>query len=160
MNKTLRTIGWICLALGVLGILAGASALVIGRQFAADRQAAIAEVREAVQDGERLERGQLCIAQDADGDGKPDGECIEQQDWQQKFAPRQGGQVGGRLMQSSRPMVNRRAAFSLGGLPIFLFALGPVLAVIGAVILLVNREPKENITVEDEKKTTKAKSVK
>jgi hypothetical protein len=160
MNKTLKTIGWICLALGVLGILASAGALVIGRQFTADRQAAIAEVREKTQDNDRPARNQLCITEDADGDGKPDGECIQQPDWLQGFALRQGVQAGRRLMQSSRPLVNRTAAFGFGGLPIFLFVLGPVLTVIGAVILLVNRESKEKIGVEDEKKTAKSKSVK
>lgn len=160
MNKTLKTIGWICLALGMLGILAGAGAFIIGRQYAADRQAAIDEVRETAQDSDRPARGQLCIAEDSDGDGKPDGDCIQQPDRQKVFALLQGGQPGRRLMQNPHTLLGRRASFSFGGFPVILLGLGPVVAVIGAVILLVNREPKEKIKVEEEKKTIKAKSAK
>ncbi len=160
MNKTLKTIGWVCLALGLLGILVDAGVFVIGSQFADDRQTVIEKMRENAQETSKIEPGQLCIAQDADGDGKPDGECIQQPGRLQGFALRQGSLTGRRLLQNHRPMLNHRTAFGFGGLAIILFALGPVLAVIGAVILLVNREPKEKTAVEDEKKTTKAKSAK
>jgi hypothetical protein len=160
MNKTLKTIGWICLALGLLGIMADFGALVIGRRFADDRLATIEEVQENAQKRDSIRSGQLCIAQDADGDGKPDGDCIQRPDRLQGFAPRQGGRIGGGMMQSPRLAFNRRATFGFAGLSIFLFAMGPVLAVVGAVILLVNREPKKETVVEDEKKPAKSKSAK
>jgi hypothetical protein len=151
MNKTLKTIGWICVALGLLGILADAGALVIGRRFAADRLAAIEEFQENAQERASIQPGALCIAQDADGDGKPDGDCVQRPDRLQGFSSGQGSRIGGGMMQSPRLAYNRRASIGFAGLPIFLFAMGPVLAVVGAVILLVNREPKKETVVEDEK---------
>lgn len=156
MNKTLKTIGWICLAIGLLGILGDAGAFVIGRRFATERLAAIEEIQETAQERGGLQPGQLCIAQDADGDGKPDGDCIQQPDRLKGIAFRQGGRMGGGLMQSPHSLLNRRGALGFAGLPIFLYMLGPILAVVGAVILLVNREPKNETTMEDKKKHVKS----
>ena len=91
-----------------------------------------------------------CLAEDADQDGKPDGDCLKSQ------APGQPGKpgkpvspdFGGRLQQQAR-MLGMRGDFgrtAYGGrgiLPLFFLALGPILLVVGAVILLVNREPKK-----------------
>lgn len=150
MNKTVKTIGWICLALGALGILADASAVFAVQQLRTDRLAAIEEINESIQNNERPDLNELCIAKDADGDGKPDGDCIQQPDRPLGFSPRQSNQPRRALMQQPRVGFDRRASIGFGGLPIFLFALGPILAVIGAVMLLVNREPKEKAEVVEE----------
>ena len=160
MNKTVKTIGWICLALGALGILVDAGAVFTATQFRTERLAAIEEISESIQNNERPALSELCIAKDTDGDGKPDGDCIDQPDRPLGFTPRQGGQPGRTLMQQPRAGLDRRAGIGFGGLPIFLFALGPILAVIGVVILLVNREPKEKAEVVEEAKSPKSKPAK
>jgi hypothetical protein len=160
MNKTVKTIGWICLALGVLGILADAGAAFAARQFRTERLAAIEEINESIQNNERPTISELCIAKDADGDGKPDGDCIQRPDVAQGLFPRQGGQPRRGLMQMPRAGFDRRDGVGFSGSPIFLFALGPILAVIGAVMLLVNREPKEKAEVVEEAKSPKSKPAK
>lgn len=158
MNKTLKTIGWICLALGVLGILADAGAFVLGLQFAEYRQTAIDEMREAAQESGKPALEQLCIAEDADGDGKPDGNCLQQPERPLRFAPRQDGRAGRGLLQLPRPGIDRKGALGINRLPIFLFVLGPFLAVVGAVILLVNREPKEKAATAEEENAAKTET--
>ncbi len=158
MNKTLKTIGWICLALGVLGILADVGAVFLGLQFAEYRQTAIDEMREAAQKSGKPALGQLCIAEDTDGDGKPDGDCLQQPERPLRFVPRQGRWVGRGLPQLPRPGIDRKGALGINRLPISLFALGPLLAVVGAVILLVNREPKEKVATAEEENTSKTET--
>lgn len=160
MNKTVKTIGWICLVLGALGILADAGAVFAARQFRTERQAAIEEISESIQNNIRPALSELCIAKDTDGDGKPDGDCIQRSDVAQGLFPRQGGQPRRGLMQMPRAGFDRRDGAGFSGLPIFLFALGPILGVIGAVMLLVNREPKEKAEVVEEAKTPKSKPAK
>lgn len=160
MNKTVKTIGWICLALGALGILVDAGAVLAATQFRTERLAAIEEISESIQNNERPARSELCIAEDADGDGKPDGDCFQRSDVTKGLLPRQDGQPGRGLMRLPRAGFDRRAGIGFGGLPIFLFALGPILAMIGAVMLLVNREPKEKAETTAEEKTPRSKSAK
>ena len=152
MNKTLKTIAWICLALGLLGMVASASALIVGRTLLANRQ--------AVQSGDNPAAGSKCIAEDANKDGKPDGDCLKSR------APGQPGQpgawqlgIGGRPIRRSMLLrlhnnFEGRRFGGFGLLPLFFVASGPILAVVGAVILLVNREPKA-VVVKEEKEIKK-----
>ena len=145
MNKTLKTIAWICLALGILGMVVDASALVVGRKLMTERQASFEEMRTAEKSGQSSSEGNFCIAKDADNDGKPDSDCLQLQHPERSGAgqPGFGNRPGkdGMLLRGQNNFDGRR--FGVGAiLPIFFFALGPVLAVVGAVILLVNREPK------------------
>lgn len=162
MNKTLKTIAWVCLALGLLGTAVDAGALVFGRKIAGERQAEFDEMRAEIQPGSTAAGKNTCIAEDADKDGKPDGDCLTVQ------APVQpeGAQPGiiGRPVR--RAMLSKmRGDFGgcrfrlFGFLPLFFMALGPILVVVGAVILLVNREPKVKEAVKEEKvvKETKKK---
>ena len=144
MNKILKTIAWICLALGLLGMVASAGALIVGRTLLANRQ--------AVQSGDNPAAGSKCIAEDANKDGKPDGDCLKLQ------APGQPG-IGGRPIRRSMLLrlhnnFKGRRFGGFGLLPLFFVASGPILAVVGAVILLVNREPKA-VVVKEEKEIKK-----
>ena len=162
MNKTLKTIAWICLALGLLGTAVDAGMLVYGRNLAAVRQTAIDTMRNAKQSGNVPNAKNTCFAEDADQDGKPDGDCLKQQ------APGQPGTgqfgFGGRiLLRDTR--LGMRGGFAgrrmgvRGILPLFFLALGPILLVVGAVILLVNREPKK-AAVKEEKEVNEVKDQK
>jgi len=152
MNKTLKTIAWICLVLGLLGTAVDGGMLVIGRKLAAERQTAFETWQNKNQPGTVADARSTCIAEDADQDGKPDGDCLQQQ------APGQPGAghpaFSGRLMQRNSRLgmrgsfAGRRMAFH-GVLPLFFLALGPILLVVGAVMLLVNREPKETASKEE-----------
>ncbi len=145
MNKTLKTIGWILVALGILGILADAGAFVLGHRLAANRQALIQQ-----------------------WNGSDDGQRpVKPPQYGQGVFPRQG--QGGIM-----PRFGMRSYRNGGGfmrfrprgfffLPVLFFALGPVLLVVGAVLLLVNRVPKEKkekVEPKEEKETKKSKSKK
>ncbi len=161
MNKALKTIAWICLILGLLGTLADAGMLAYGCRLAAERQTAFQAIPDTDQAGNNPDAKNTCIAEDANQDGKPDGDCLPMQ------APGQVGQPGagqpgfrGQLQKGGTRlgMPGGFAARHLAGrmlLPLFFLALGPILLVIGAVILLVNREPKETARKGDKKKEVK-----
>ena len=142
MNKTIKTIGWICLALGVLGILAGGGVFLLRQQWIADRQTTAEEFRVTLTEGELPKAGNYCLAEDEDGDGKPDGVCLQLPALREKFSRRGAMRPENRLMQIPRTRLSANR-FSMGGGLILLFALGPILAVVGAVILLVNHTPKQ-----------------
>ena len=146
MNKTLKTIAWICLALGLMGTAVDAGMLVYGRKLAAERQTAIETIQDAKQTGNVPDAKNTCIAEDADQDGKPDGDCLQLQASGQPGTGQPG--FGGQL-QAGDTRLGMRGGFAVrrmagrGILPLFFLALGPILLVVGAVILLVNREPKK-----------------
>jgi len=162
MNKTLKTIAWICLALGLLGTAVDAGLMVAGRNLAAARQIAFDTMQNAKQTGNVPNSKNTCIAEDADQDGKPDGDCLQQQ------AP---GQPGSGLPGFNRQLKLRDTRMGMRGgfavrrmgarviLALFFLALGPILLVIGAVILLVNREPKK-ASVNEEKEVKEVKEAK
>ena len=165
MNKTIKTIAWVCLALGLIGTAVDAGMLVFGIKLIAGRQTAIEDIKNQNQSGNIPDTKNTCIAEDADQDGKPDGDCLQLQ------APGQPGQpgagqpgFGGRLQQRGNQLGMRAglAGRRMAGraiLPLFCLALGPILLVVGAVILLVNREPKKT-TVKEEKEVKEAKDTK
>ncbi len=162
MNKTLKTIAWICLALGLLGTTVDAGILVAGRNLAAARQTAIDTMQNSKQTGNVPNAKNTCVAEDADQDGKPDGDCLQQQ------APGQPGAgfngFGGRLQLrhtrlGMRGSLAGRRMGARGILPLFFLALGPILLLVGAVILLVNREPKK-AAVKEENVVHEVKDVK
>ena len=157
MNKTIKTIGWICLALGVLGILAGGGVFLLRQQWIADRQTTAEEYRAALTKGELPKAGNYCLAEDEDGDGKPDGVCLQLPALREKPSQRGALRPESRLMQIPRTRLSANR-FGMGGGLILLFALGPILAVVGAVILLVNYPPKQQTTlVAEEEKASKYK---
>ncbi len=162
MNKTLKTIAWICLALGLLGTAVDAGALVFGRKIAGERQAAFDEMRAEIQPGSTAAGKNNCIAEDADKDGKPDGDCLNMQAPVQPEGVQPGiisRPVRRAMLSKMRSNFGGRRFGLFGFLPLFFMALGPILVVVGAVILLVNRESKVKEAVKEEKvvKETKKK---
>ena len=162
MNKTLKTIAWICLALGLLGTAVDAAALIHGRNLIAGRQAALDEMRTTSKSGENPTTGKFCLAEDANNVGKPDGDCIQAQLPGNTGARQPGFESwtgrNGRFMDN-RGGFNDGWMNPRGILPLFFLGLGPVLLIVGAVILLVNREPKPAVDVKTKevKKDTKTK---
>ncbi len=169
MNKTLKTIAWICIALGLLGLVVDAGALMYGRNIVRERQAAFEQMRSAAESGEVPAAGNRCIAEDANNDGKPDSDCLKLQQSgqpgslgagqpgaaQQGFGIRQGH---GGMFRSNRPDFESGRFGGQGILLMFFLALGPILVIVGTVILLVNREPKaEMVKEEKEAKEIKKK---
>ena len=155
MNKTLKTIAWICLALGLMGTAVDAGMLVYGRKLAAVRQTAIEIKQDAKQPGNILDGKNTCLAEDADQDGKPDGDCLQVQSPGQPSKPGAGQPGFGGKLQQRGTRLGMRGSFAgrrmavRGILPLFLLALWPILLVVGAVILLVNREPKKDAVNEE-----------
>jgi hypothetical protein len=146
MNKTLITIAWICLVLGLLGTAADAGILIYGGKLIAERRTAFETLQGRNQTGNAAIAKNMCIAVDADKDGKPDGDCLQHRTPGQ---PGAGMPAFGRLLfqRGMHPgmrggFAGQRTAFR-GILPLFFLALGPVLLVVGAVMLLVNRTPKD-----------------
>lgn len=119
MSNTIKTIAWICLILGLLGLATDIGMYVHGRTMAA-------------QFAERIEAGDFPGFQ-----GKFRNEDSDE------ILPGDGFERRGRGV---RPLIpGRRGGFGdrFGfGLPILYFAAGPILTVVGAVMLIVNREPK------------------
>jgi len=150
MNKTVKTIAWICLVLGLLGVAVEVGVYVRARSFAAQFQ-------ESIEDGEFP----MFKSRFADGD-------IDDEDWEKdsfgrgEWYAHDGKMEGGRGFDSfsnSRGFLPGMRDGSVGrvgfALPLLLLAGGPVLTVIGAVILIVNREPK--VTEAKGKKASKKK---
>lgn len=157
MNKTLKTIAWICLVLGILGTALDVGTFVFARKSLNDRQAAYEE-RQSTIDENELPRFRDCIIEDEDGNIVIDPVCLD--DRRSNFLP------PGRNfpMQSDRGSLFPRQR-SVGLMPLrgrltllpllFFVAAGPVLTIIGAVILIVNREPVQKEPKEGKKKTKK-----
>jgi hypothetical protein len=146
MNKTVKTIAWICLVLGLLGIAVDIGAYVYGRSIAA-------RVQESIESGDfggiRKRLG------DIDKDGDIDEHDCDEWPSDKKEWFKTGAKIGykkgsGAFSKSHGGFHGMRGGFAI---PLLLLAAGPVLTVIGAVTLIVNREPKE-----PEKKDKKNKS--
>jgi len=164
MNKTIRTIAWICLVLGIMGLLLDAGIILYLGRVRAERQAAI-------------EAGELPYFRGAPQSGTLEGEVPESSDQddendnggvlpQPGFIPRARADrmrsiLQGRRSSSFLGAVPGRTNFHLPFLPLFFFGAGPVLAVIGAVTLIVNREPaKPKLIADSEEKKEKKKDSK
>lgn len=152
MSKTVKTIAWICLVLGLLGMAVEVGVYVRARSL-------MAQFQESVKAGEfPMLKGRF-----TDGDGDFDKENREESDFDRSEWFAHGGMMDGR--RGFEPFSNKRGYFlnmhdgSVGrvsfAIPFLLLASGPVLTVVGAVMLIVNREPKV-----DETKGKKAKSKK
>ena len=163
MNKTLKTIAWIFLALGLMGMVVDVGVLVFGRKLAGERQTAFEEMRAESQSGKVLNGKNNCIAEDENNDGKPDGDCLKLQAPGQPGQPGEGQPgVGGRtlrrgLLFKMRNNMDGRRFGGRGILPLFFLAFGPILVVVGAVILLVNREPKPTVVKEEKEEKEQKK---
>lgn len=146
MNKTVKTIAWICLVLGLLGLAVDAVVIVGGRMAANQMQEAIAagelptdgfpfsekgEFDAEARETWREEHGDALFNPDERPDGKGGRNALN---FGRNSGPdRNNGLSGFRSMRF--------------GLPLFLLAMGPVLTVVGAVILIVNREPSKKTPV-------------
>ena len=170
MNKTVKTIAWICLVLGLLGLAVDAGAFIYGRRMAAQMRAALAaggypafgerfrdDFGESGKDGFRGRFG------DADEDGDVDEDDLQmwrsEHDGQIPFGGMPGiGMRGGFAPSSNRASFARDMhCRSIGrgfGFLFFVLVAGPVLTVIGAVMLIVNRAPK---TTDEKGKKSKSK---
>jgi len=135
MNKTFKTIAWICLVLGILGIAVDVGMAVRVQTF---------RTRVA----EQVAAGELPAVTDKENGGKSqgDGDSRQRPGIQDGKAAPGGGVTGGK-----RGMIGRNPRRY--GLPIVLIAAGPVLAVVGGVMLIVNRAPKEKDLESKTKKT-------
>ena len=139
MNKTVKTIAWICLVLGLLGMAVGVGAYVYGRSR-------IIQFKEAV------DAGEIPAFKDHFADSDED---FDKEEWKDGSFDKGEWFTYGGMMDRRRgfdTFSNSRRGFtgmrdgSFGhvglAIPFLLLASGPVLTVIGAVILIVNREPK------------------
>ena len=147
MNKTVKTIAWICLVLGLMGIAVDVGAYVYGRSVAA-------RVQESIESGDF--EGIRKRLGDVDDDGDIDDDDREAWPEDRKESFKAGAKLGYRTGLGASPKMQGGFQGTRGGLgfPLLLLAAGPILTVIGAVMLIVNREPKP---VEAEDKKTKAK---
>ena len=140
MNKTVKTIAWICLVLGLMGLAVDVGVYVRGRALVSGYK-------------ERIESGDLPAFKNNFGDIDEDGD-VDMDDMETWRGDRDGklGFTGGRR---GRDGFDRFGHGSFA-LPLLLLASGPVLTVIGAVMLIVNREPVDK--TESKKKTKTKKS--
>jgi hypothetical protein len=156
MNKTVKTIAWICLVLGLLGVAVEVGVYVRGR-------ALVAQFQESVESGEFPMFKSLFADGDKDGD-------IDDEDWDKDSFDRSGRFALGGMMDIRRGFEifsNNRGwlsgmhdgSFRRIGLvfPLLLLAGGPVLTVVGAVMLIVNRTPKVIVESKDKKEKSKKK---
>jgi hypothetical protein len=156
MNKTVKTIAWICLVLGLLGTAVDAGVVLYGQQMRN-------QAREAFEAGEIPATGRRF--NDANKDGEINREDLEGKDSDRENRSSLGEMLEGRSgsarflnsLRLSRGM--RSSSFGRSGLGslALMFISGPILAVIGAVILIVNREPKAVEVVEQKEKKAKSK---
>ncbi len=155
MNKTVKTIAWICLVLGLLGTAVDVGVYVRGQSLMAQFQ-------------EAFEAGEMPAFQGRFNNAEKDGGV--DRDNLQENAPDRDGEIqrGGMLSggrgfntfsnnRSGFPGGMRDGSFGRGGFVLpFLFLLsGPVLAVVGAVMLIVNRTPKKEASNEKKEKNKK-----
>ncbi|MDO9545522.1 MAG: hypothetical protein Q7J07_02085 [Pelolinea sp.] len=152
MNKTVKTIAWICLVLGLLGMAVDVGVYVKGRSLVAQHQ-------EAFEVGEMPAFRSRFTDVDGDIDDDWDKGSVDRSDW---FAD--GGMMSGRkgidTFSNSHgylPGMRDGGFGSVGfALPFLFLVSGPVLAIVGTVILIVNREPKiEDSSVKKEKSKKK-----
>ena len=163
MNKTVKTIAWICLVLGVMGLAVDVAMYVGARTMAA-------RVQEAIEAGEfPVYQGRLGD-RDIDDDGDVDKDDMDawrsDSDGWFPFDEMMGGARGafgafdshGGFPGMMDGVYSGRSSFRrIGfGLPLFLLASGPVLTTVGAVMLIVNREPKKKIAPGKKAKSKKA----
>ena len=139
MNKTVKTIAWICLVLGLLGIAVDIGVNVRARSFAAN-------IAEQIEAGDMPAMGRRF---DNDEGREEDGLITQPGKGDGRFIP-------GSMPSQFQPATGRYRSFSFG-LPLLFVTAGPVLAVVGGVMLIVNREPKQP---EQEQKTKKAEKTK
>ena len=152
MNKTVKTIAWICLVLGLLGMALGVGAYVYGRSR-------IAQFQEAIQAGDiPAFKGHFGdVDEDFDIEEWKDG-SFNKSEW---FT--HGGMMDGRrgfdTFSKSSGLLPGMHDGSFGrvgfAFPFLVLASGPVLTVVGAVILIVNREPKVSDSKEKKEKSKK-----
>jgi len=150
MNKTVKTIAWICLVLGLLGVAVEVGVYVRARSF-------VAQFQESVEAGEFPKFKNRFADGDID-DEDLDKDSLNRSEW---FA--HGGMKKGRrgfdTFSNSRGFLPGMYDGGIGrvgfAIPLLLLAGGPVLTVVGAVTLIVNREPK--VEGNKGKKTSKKK---
>lgn len=158
MNKTLKTIAWICLVLGLIGVALDVGAFVYGRTLFNGRREQFAQLQEKINEEDFPLRGRFCLTEDEDGEVALDEDCLSNR--KAGFFSMGGNQFdrpfrGGPSMRNSSSIAGRGMVGGFIILPFLFLASGPVLAVIGAVILLVNREPKLVKAKEGKKKAGK-----
>lgn len=160
MSKTVKTIAWICLVLGLLGVAVEVGVYVRARSL-------ITQVKEAVEAGEIPAFKDHFADVDEDADIDKDGD-IDKEDCVKSHFDRSGSFAFGGMMDSKRgldtfyksrgglPGLRYGSIGHVGfALPFLLLASGPVLTVVGAVILVVNREPRAENGKEKKAKSKK-----
>jgi len=161
MNKTVKTIAWICLVLGIMGILLDAGIILHLGRIRAERQAAIEAgelppLRQGAPQMDPNESDQPESTEPEDKDGEfeqPRPRFIPQERVDRVRGILQGRKAGSGIMAAPARMPSQ-----LPFLALFILGAGPLLAVIGAVTLIVNREPaklKSDATPEEKKEKKK-----
>jgi hypothetical protein len=152
MNKTVKTIAWICLVLGLLGTALDVGAFVVARNIFADRQANFEEFRGQFESGD-LPRFKSRSDEDVDGDAE------EHMDWDDfsRFGMMAGGSFSQRGGFNSGMIGSRTTDYRRTVFPFAMAAVGPILLVVGTVMLIVNREPEVKVKEEKKDKTKKSK---
>lgn len=148
MNKTVKTLAWICLVLGLLGLAMDGVVFVKGR-------ALVAQVKEKIASGDFPAAENHFKYFDEENDFDSDNMGAWRTDRSGKFGfGGMRGRRGGpdRMGRHGGLVSNRSGMFAL---PLLFLASGPVLTVVGAVMLIVNREPKKK--AEEGKKIKKSK---
>ena len=145
MNKTVKTIAWVCLVLGLLGVAVDVGVYVKGRSL-------VVQVQESMTNGEfPTFKGRFSDVDDEDWDK----DSFDRSEW---FAD--GGMMGGRrgfdtFSNSHGYLPGIRDGRFGFALPFLFLASGPVLAIVGAVILIINRTPKVEASSEKKAKSKK-----
>jgi len=148
MNKTVKTIAWICLVLGLLGVAVDVGVYDFGRSLVTQLQGSI-------------EAGEIPALI-----GKFTN--MDEDDWGKRSFNQGGWFRDGGMMDSRRDFdtfFNHQRLFSgmhdgsfrsIGfAFPFLLLMSGPVLTVVGTVMLIVNREPKDSDSKEKKEKSKK-----
>jgi len=156
MSKTVKAIAWICLVLGLVGTVVDAGVVFHGRQMMLQAQDAFeAGYMPAI--GRRFN--------DSNKKGEFDREDFENRDFDRDGRIPFGGMMDGKggfdnfsnLQRRSPGMRTSSFGRSGFGFLALMFVGGPILAIIGAVILIVNREPKAVEVVDKKEKKAKSK---
>lgn len=160
MNKTIKTIAWVCVVLGIMGMLAIFAFFGFGQLNSADRKA---QTRESVMKSRDINLGNDmsdCLFENEEGESYIKTDCIahREKNWPSrksdfpKLRP-QGRTISFCPQRGFLPHQPSSPSF----FPILLFTSGPVLTAVGAVILIVNREPRKKENGENIKTDKKSK---
>jgi hypothetical protein len=146
MNKTFRTIAWLCIVLGIMGMIAMFVIFGIGQTIHVEGRS---QTRQSVMKSQDIELGEDtsdCFFENEEGDTFIKTDCFTREENKmssRRFTFRRLRPQGRIFPFGTQRGFSRNTYSSLPFFPVLLFISGPVLTAIGAVILIVNREPRK-----------------